>query len=297
MARPRSRYASCASSRAPTAISLRRSTTRRRLRHGASELRHAPPPQRPPPPYATAGDRDRDRDCGGASARGGMSHPTDRDHRVVVMRGGRFGKFVVSLVVVAGRVFEQPAAAPVPRAETARAARRPTRPASAPNKADSNRSREAARLGSGVSRSTHSTVERAELHIIIGHWSGVWGFGHVGPPGSGEEPLSPCPAGPPLFRPQHRTGGKLNPTWSELRKLEPTCGVNLRKLESTYLESRSKPGVKALKTWSELTPTGASSLQLERAHSNWSWSEVAPTGASSLRVGAKSERVERATEV
>ena len=35
-------------------------------------------------------------------------------------------------------------------------------------KADSNRSREAAQLGSGVGRPTHSTMERAEFHIAIG---------------------------------------------------------------------------------------------------------------------------------
>ena len=74
--------------------------------------------------------------------------------------------------------------------------------------------------------------------------------------------LPPCPAGPPLFRPQHRTGGELNPTWSELRKLEstwsrpPKVGVNL--------ESRSNLEP-ALKTWSELAPTGATSERVERA--------------------------------
>ena len=50
-------------------------------------------------------------------------------------------------------------------------------------------------------------------------------------------------------------------------------GVNLRKLESTW--SRAQNLESALKTWSELAPTGASSLQ----------------------VGAKSERVERAKKV
>ena len=179
------------------------------------------------------------------------------------------------MVVVAGwSRIEQPAAAPVPRAETARAARRPTRPASAPRRTPTGVERP---LGLAVESAAPPTPPWSEQSCTSPLERGLLGFWSCGP--SGEGPLPPCPAGPPLFRPQHRTGGELSPTWSELRKLEstwsqpPQVGVNL--------ESRSRPGV--------------STQNLERARSDWS--ELAPTGASSLQVGAKSERVERAKKV
>ena len=129
-------------------------------------------------------------------------------------------------------------------------------------KADSNRSREAARLGSGVGRSTHSTVERAELHII-GAGFGVlvmWALR-----GGATAATSAIPG----------TAATLPASAPNWRQAEPNLerAPQVRaNLESTS-ESWSQPGValknleSAPKTWSELTPTGASSLQLERARS------------------------------
>ena len=119
-------------------------------------------------------------------------------------------------------------------------------------KADSNRSREAARLGSGVGRSTHATVERAELHII-GAGFGVlvmWalrGGATAAMPGR----AAALPASAPNWRQAE----------SNLERA-PQVGVNLESTSASW----SQPGV-ALKTWSQHLKPGASSLQLERARS------------------------------
>ena len=137
----------------------------------------------------------------------------------------------------------------------ARAARRDSKGGAPPHsagfsaKADSNRSREAARLGRVESAAppTPPWSEQSSTSSLEPRGLGCWSCGP-----SGEGPLPKCPAGPPLFRPQRRTGGELNPTWSELRKLESTW-------------SRAQNLESALKTWSELAP---------------SWSEVGASGAS-----------------
>ena len=200
-----------------------------------------------------------------------MSHPTDRDHRVVVTRG-RFGS-VVSLVGGCGWLVAYRAAR-----SGARAARRDSKGGAPPHsagfsaKADSNRSREAARLGSGVGRPTHSTVERAEFHIAIG----APGFGVLvmwALRGGATSEMPGRAAALPASAPNWRRAE------SNLERA-PQVGVNLESTSASW----SQPGV-ALKTWSQHLKPGASSLQLERARSNWSelapsWSEVGASGAS-----------------
>ena len=146
----------------------------------------------------------------------------------------------------------------------ARAARRDSKGGAPPHsagfsaKADSNRSREAARLGSGVGRPTHSTVERAELHIAIGAGFGVlvmWAL-RGGATSAMPGRAAALPASAPNWR---RAESNL--------ERAPQVGVNLESTSASW----SQPGV-ALKTWSQHLKPGASSLQ----------------------VGAKSERVERA---
>ena len=175
------------------------------------------------------------------------------------------------MVVVAGwSRIEQPAAAPVPRAETARAARRPTRPASAPRRTPTGVERPLGLAVESAAPPTPPWSGRAELHII-GAGFGVlvmWalrGGATAAMPGR----AAALPASAPNWRQAE----------SNLERA-PQVGVNLESTSASW----SQPGV-ALKTWSQHLKPGASSLQLERARSNWSelapsWSEVGASGAS-----------------
>ena len=172
------------------------------------------------------------------------------------MTRGRFDRFVVSLVVVGygwSRI-EQPAAAPVPRAETARAARRPTRPASAPRRTPTGVERPLVGLAvESAAPPTPPWSERSCTHII-GAGFGVlvmWalrGGATVAMPGR----AAALPASAPNWRQAESN-------------LERAPQVGVINLESTSA-SWSQPGV-ALKTWSQHLKPGASSLQLERARS------------------------------
>ena len=124
----------------------------------------------------------------------------------------------------------------------------------------------------GVGRPTHSTVERAEFHIAIG----APGFGVLvmwALRGGATSEMPGRAAALPASAPNWRRAE------SNLERA-PQVGVNLESTSASW----SQPGV-ALKTWSQHLKPGASSLQLERARSNWSelapsWSEVGASGAS-----------------
>ena len=190
-----------------------------------------------------------------------MSHPTDETTGVVCDERAFWkvrGVVVVGwwLWLVAYRAARSGASA----------ARRDSKGGAPPHsagfsaKADSNRSREAARLGSGVGRSTHSTVERAELHIIGAGFGVLVMWALRGGATAATSAIPGTAATLPASAPNWRQAE------SNLERA-PQVGVNLESTSASW----SQPGV-ALKTWSQHLKPGASSLQ----------------------VGAKSERVERA---